>query len=141
MQYCQCTVLDLGGRAGCFCRAYFWLKLARNRSESTLFPTCSSMCCSVAPIMYRCIDYRHNFASIGIGFHRSDTTDIHVALTVHAHAIYQVVLTRLQTSCVLMVVVLNCFDIFQPNFYTIQCTKCALLSANIKAIRVTNPKL
>ena len=48
---------------------------------------------SVAPIMYRCIDYRHNFAFIG--FHRSDTTDIHVALTAHAHAIYYVVLTSL----------------------------------------------
>ena len=48
---------------------------------------------SVAPIMYRLSAYRHNFAFIGIGFHLSDTTDIHVALTAHAHAIYYVVLS------------------------------------------------
>ena len=50
------------------------------------YMTGSVILISVAPIMYWCIDYRHNFAIIGIGFHCSDTTDILVALT--AHAIY-----------------------------------------------------
>ena len=51
------------------------------------------VCCTDNVSVYRLLAYRHNFAFIGIGFHRSDTTDIHVALTAHAYAIYHMVLT------------------------------------------------